>query len=195
MEDFEKYLAGFPHYKPEYFKQVLPYLTQKTLRSGDFLVRQGKVCKEIAFVKKGLLRLFYLNKDGREITQCFCKEGELATSYISMIYSSASDIAIQAIEPTEVVLLPYNALLELYEQNVFWQQVGRLAAEQELIAIECHNRFLSDLSAREKYEQILTREKHLLQRVPLGYLASYMQITPETLSRIRRKASKNTSRN
>ena len=155
MESFEKYLAGFPHYKPQYFKQALPYLTKKTLRAGDYLVRQGKVCKEIAFVEKGLLRLFYLNKDGREITQCFCKEDELATSYISMISNSASDIAIQAIEPTEVVLLPYKALLELYEQNAFWQQVGRLAAEQELIASECHNRFLSDLSAREKYEQIL----------------------------------------
>ena len=83
--------------------------------------------------------------------------------------------------------MPYANLQKLYTQNLFWQQVGRIASENELITTECHNRFLRDLSATERYKQILENENELLQRVPLNYLATYLQIAPETLSRIRKK--------
>jgi len=141
-------------------------------------------------IEEGLLRLYYLN-DGKEITNCFCKENSISCSYSSLITQQASDMIIQAVEPSKLLTIPYEALQKLYAQDLFWQQVGRLAAENEFITTECHNRFLRDLSATDRYRQILENDNDLLQRVPLNHLATYLQITPETLSRIRKKIIRN----
>lgn len=188
MEAFKNYLQQFPHYTPKVFDTVLPYLTEKYIDAGDYFLRQGKICKSIAFVEKGILRLYYLN-DGKEITNCFCKENTITCSYSSLITQTESELAIQAIEDSKLLVLSHESLQKLYKKDLFWQQVGRLAAESEFITTECHNRFLIDLTATERYLQVLEEENELLQRVPLNYLASYLQIAPETLSRIRKKIS------
>lgn len=189
MEVFNKYLQQFPHYTPAVFDAVQPYLSVKHLNAGAYFLQQGKICKKVAFVEEGLLRLYYLN-DGKIVTTCFCKENTITTSYSSLITQQESDIAIQAIEPCKLIVLPYTALQKLYEQHLFWQQVGRLAAENELIIIESYHRLLRDLSATDRYLQILEHNSELLQRVPLNYLATYLQIAPETLSRIRNKITR-----
>ena len=186
MEAFNKYLQQFPHYTPNVFKKVLPFLSIKNLNAGDYFLQQGKVCRSIGFIEKGFVRLYYLN-DGKEITTCFCKENTITTSYSSLVTQQESDIAIQAIEPTKLIVLSNDNLQKLYAQDLFWQQVGRLAVENEFIITECHHRLLRDLSATDRYLHILKNENELLQRVPLNYLATYLQIAPETLSRIRNK--------
>jgi CRP-like cAMP-binding protein len=189
MESFKNYLQQFPHYNDSVFESVEPHLSLIKLKAGEHFLREGKICKQIAFIKEGLLRLYYIN-DGKEVTNCFCKEDTITCSYSSLITQSESDIAIQAIEDSTLIVFSYHALQELYAKNLYWQQVGRLAAENEFITAACHNRFLSDLTATERYQQILENEGDLLQRVPLNHLASYMQVAPETLSRIRNKISR-----
>jgi len=186
MDAFNHYLKQFPHYTPQVFEAVRPFLSYKKLLTGDYFIREGKICRHIAFVEEGLLRVFYLN-GGKEITNCFCKEHTITTSYTSLITRKASDLAIQAVEPTTLIVLPNSALQKLYETDLFWQQLGRTAAENEYVTTENHRRFLQDLTAIERYKQILEQDGELLQRVPLTYLASYLQIAPETLSRIRKK--------
>jgi len=189
MKAFENYLKQFPHYTPSAYEAVLPFLSIENVKAGDYFLRQGNVCKNIALIEKGLLRLYYLN-DGKEVTNCFCKENTIITSYSSFVTQKESQISIQAIEDSKLIVLPYDSLQSLYKTDLFWQQVGRLAAENEFITTECHNRFLSDLTATERYNQILSRDSELLLRVPLTYLASYMQVAPETLSRIRKQISR-----
>jgi len=188
MDAFNNYLKQFPNYKPSVLENILPHLTIKTIKAGDYFLREGKICKSIAYVEVGLFRLFYIN-DGKEITDCFCRENTVIASYKSLITQTESEIVIQAIEDAKLNVLSYDAIQKLYDKDVFWQQVGRLSAENEFIRTECHNRFLTDLSATEKYLQLLETDYELLQRVPLRYLASYFQIAPETLSRIRKKIS------
>lgn len=188
MESIKKYLAHFPHFTPNAFEIALPYLQEQQVKAGDFLLQQGKICNRIAFIEKGLFRLFYLH-DGKEITTCFCKENTLTCSYQSMLTQQPSEMAIQAIEDSKVISFSYQDLQKLYQVDLFWQQVGRIAAENEFITAECYTRFLNTLSAQERYLQILETDPELLQRVPLNYLATYLQITPETLSRIRKKIS------
>jgi CRP-like cAMP-binding protein len=186
MDEFNAYLKKFPNYSPAAFKEVVPYIKTKELAAGEYFLQHGKTCKQLGFIQEGLVRLFYLN-DGKEVTHCFCKEKSLTCSFRSFITQEESDIAIQAIEPTKLLVLSYDSLQELYEHNQFWQQAGRIAAEQEYIITDAHNRFIRDLSATEKYLHILEKESELLNRVPLNYLATYLQISPETLSRIRKK--------
>lgn len=186
MEAFNSYLKQFPHYTPKVFEDVRPLLFSKKIKAGDYFLRPGKTCRSIAFIEAGLLRLYYLN-DGKEITNCFCKENTLTTSYSSLITQKESEIAIQAIEDSTLIILSNESLQKLYNRSPFWQQLGRLAAENEYMTTEGHHRFLRDLSATERYKEVIEQESELLQRVPLNYLATYLQITPETLSRIRNK--------
>lgn len=188
MESFKKYLQQFPRFSQASFELALPYLKEVEIKAGDSFLEQGQVCRKLGFISKGLFRLYYL-KDGKEVTNCFCKENTISTSYRSLITGQASEMSIQAIEDSTLILLTKEQLQELYKKDLFWQQLGRMAAENEFITTESHTRFLTDLSATERYQQILDKDKELLQRVPLQYLASYLQIAPETLSRIRKKAS------
>jgi len=186
MESFINYISKFPHYKAQLLEDVRPYLSTRTVAPGSYFLEQGKISREIGFIEKGLMRLYYLN-DGKEVTSCFCKEHTITCSYKSLITKTPSDLSIQAIEETKLIVFAFEALQKLYEKDLFWQQVGRLAAENEFITMDCHNRFMNDLSATERYQQILQEDGELLQRVPLNYLASYIQVAPETLSRIRKK--------
>lgn len=189
MNKFNKFLQQFPHYSSSAYENVLPYLSEKTINPGDYLLKHGRVARNIAFIEKGLFRLYYLN-DGKEVTNCFCRENTITTSYKSLITQQESDMSIQAIEESKLIILSYDSLQKLFKKDLFWQQIGRLAAENEFITSESHNRFLKDLSATDRYLQILENDKELLQRVPLNYLATYLQVAPETLSRIRNKIAR-----
>lgn len=188
MESFRKYIKQFPNYKPSAFEAVLPFLTTKQLAAGEYLLKEGSVCRSIAYIEKGLLRLYYLN-NGKEVTNCFCREHTLTASYRSMVTMTASDISIQTLEHSQLIMLSYEALQKLFVTDSFWQQVGRVAIESEYLINEKHSRFLRDKSAQERYLEILNSQPDLLQRVPLTALASYLQVSPETLSRIRKKIS------
>jgi len=182
-------LQQFPQYTPKVYEDARPFLSTRQIKAGEYFLNHGKISKTIGYIEKGILRMYYLH-DGKEITNCFCKEHTITCSYRSMITKQESDFAIQAIEDSTLTVFSYDSLQKLYQTDLFWQQVGRLAAENEFIITECHNRFLNDLSATEKYLQLLEEDNSLFQRVPLNYIASYLQISPETLSRIRKKISR-----
>lgn len=186
MYSLKKYLQQFPHFTEEAYQIALPYLKEHRLAKGTFFLEEGKICRKIAFIQKGLLRTFYL-RDGVEITTCFCKENTITCSYKSLITQQASDLSIQAIEDCSLMVFNYEDLNALYDQHPFWQLVGRMAAENEFLIMSDYTRFINDLPAQDRYQRILKTYPTLLNRVPLVYLASYLQIKPETLSRIRKR--------
>lgn len=186
MKAFQNFLKQFPHYSEDLFEQLSPYLSIRQLEKNDYFLREGQTCKQLAFIEKGLVRIYYIH-DGKEITKCFCRENNITCSYSSMITQEPSSCAIQTVENTKLITLSYSSLQELYKKNMFWQQMARIAGEQEYIVEENHNRSMRDLSASDRYKQILEQDSALLQRVPLNHLASYIQVAPETLSRIRKK--------
>ncbi len=189
LDAFSEYLSQFPDFSSESFDLVKPFIQEKVLLEGDYLLKQGQTCRQVAFIVDGLFRSSYL-RDGKEITTCFCPENSITCSFESLISQQPSENSIQAIEKCRILCIEYESLLKLYEIDSFWQQVGRIAAEGEYLVTTNHNRFINDLSATDRYLQILMKNKELLQRVPLNYLASYIQVEPETLSRIRKKTAR-----
>ncbi|MCI4668697.1 MAG: Crp/Fnr family transcriptional regulator [Bacteroidia bacterium] len=190
MDSFKSFLQQFPGYRPDHFEQLSPVLKIQSIRAGEYFLGQGKVCKQIAFIEEGLFRHFYLH-DGKEVTTCFCREHTFLASYSSFLSQSPSDIAIQAIENSKLFLISFEAIQNLYKSDPFWQQLGRIASENEFLSSSNHQRFIHDLSATDRYLQFLASNKGLFNRIPLQYLASYLQISPETLSRIRKKIAQN----
>ena len=185
---FNAFIRQFPQYTDSAYELASPYLRTHQFKKGEHLLRHGSICRSIHFVTSGMFKIYYL-RDGLEITTCFCKENRFTTSYQSLISRQASEMGIQAIEDSETVSIQYEDLNKLYAQHSFWQQIGRMVTEQEYISTTCYTRLINDKSAKQRYLDILNNEPELLQRVSLANLASYLQITPETISRIRKELS------
>lgn len=190
MESFKHFLKQFPHFSSSMFEDLKPHLSRVDLKPEEYFLKEGQVCKQLAFIEHGMVRIYYLH-DGKEITKCFCKENNITCAYSSFITQQPTDCFIQALEDTKLITLSNESLQELYTKDIFWQQMGRMAGEREFIIEETHNRSMRNLSATERYRHILENESDLLQRVPLNHLATYIQVAPETLSRIRNKIIRN----
>ncbi len=117
-------------------------------------------------------------------------ENTFLTSYASLVTRQASKMEIQSLEQSILLVIQLTDLEKLYELHTFWEKMGRLTAEREFILLETHNITRYDEAALEKYTRIMRETPELINRVPLQNLASYLGITPETLSRVRREFAK-----
>lgn len=159
--------------------------TQRQFGKGEFILKQGQVCKNIVFVEKGYLRTFF-DKDGKEINTNFTFEGNFTTNLKSLRSASSADTNIQAGEPTAVYEFDKDKLLELYKISAEIESFGRKLLEQLLIAQEEHTNLFKIYSPIERYQYLQTNKPEILQRISLSQLASYLGIARETLSRIRK---------
>jgi CRP-like cAMP-binding protein len=154
-------------------------------RKGDLLVNSGESCRELYFVKKGLLRGFYYTQD-REVTNWFAAEGDIATSYYAFITGNRSPEMIEALEDGEAEALSGGALDELYRLCPEMERAGRLLLEDYYMRLEERVLDIQFRSARERYDSFCNKRPAVATRAPLGSIASYLGMTQETLSRIRR---------
>lgn len=156
----------------------------RTLEKGQYLLRAGEVCADMCFVEQGLLRGFYFHEE-REITNWMAIDGEFGTSFYSFITRTPATESIVALEPTQVVQIPYHELQQLYTTFPETERLGRILTESYYIKLDGRLLGMQFKTARERYDLLLATNPLLVQRAPLGYIASYLGITQETLSRIR----------
>lgn len=161
-------------------------LEKVMLSKGAMLIKEGSVCNHVYFLERGCVRGYY-NLDGKEITYWFAFENSFVTSFYSFITRKPAIENIHALEDCTLWSVSYDHLQQLYDTYPEIERLGRLMHERYYVMLE--DRFLSNhfKEARERYDLLLKNSPHILQRVPLGYVASYLGITQETLSRIRNK--------
>ena len=154
---------------------------------GEFVLREGEVCSSIYWVAKGLVRQFYY-KNGKELTEYMATENTIFMSIESLFKEEPSHQQIQTLEPTILFALPKPALEREAVRNVNTQMLYRKILEESLIISQVHADMLRFESAQERYAKLVKRSPQLILRAPLVYIASYLQMTPETLSRVRTSA-------
>lgn len=157
----------------------------KKLKKKRFLLGDGDVCKHIAFVEKGLLRVFIIDEKGAEHILQFALEGWWAADLSSFLTGEPSRYYIEALEDTELLLLSKPSRDALLEKVPAFERYFRILIENNLIVTQ--RRLITSFSdtAEEKYQKLLHHFPHILQRVPQHMVASYLGITRETLSRVR----------
>jgi CRP-like cAMP-binding protein len=156
---------------------------QKAIK-GQILLEQGQICKNLFIVTKLSLRLFYI-ANVIEITDWFSIENTSAIELSSFLSETPSDYFLQAIEDSEILTLPKTRLLRLYETHTAMQEIMRTFWEDVILNLLKRFTALQKDSAEKRYLHLLSRPVYL-QRIPQKYLASYIGVTPTSLSRIRK---------
>jgi CRP-like cAMP-binding protein len=183
-----------------YYKNLVPRLSVEELDAleecllvreipkGDFLVRAGQVCKYVSFVNKGLVRVYY-TFDGKDISIGFAGTGEYTAEYESFLTRKPAAQNIGALVDTQVIDLGFEDMQRLYKQFSAFQEFGRKISEMLFVLLNQRNTALLALTPEDRYRNMIAGNPQLLQQVPQYMLASFIGVTPEHLSRIRRKMS------
>ena len=155
---------------------------------GKYLLRNGEICENIYFIKKGLLRGFIQEED-RETTIWFSSENEMAATIRSFLLQIATVENIQAVEDCELLTVSFSALNKLYQKYPSFNIIGRKITEYHYISADNRAYITRLQNAEKKYELFLELYSNLANRLQVTYVASFLGITIETLSRIRTRSS------
>ena len=174
----------------ELIDDIIKYAVIKEYKKNEFILRAGKVSNYTSWIIKGLTRSYYI-KDIEDITTKFLWDGAPITSVYSYYSRKPGNENIVALEDTTLASLHYDHMQYLYKTYPAFNVIGRVITEQYLYMLEIEVYNLRKQKAEDRYQFIVNHFPHLLQRVPLKYLATYLGINLETLSRIRGKARQN----
>lgn len=151
---------------------------------GEMILTEGEVCRGISYIEKGLVRQFY-NKNGKEVTEHLSVDHTIFMCIESLFKEEPTRLQVEALEATLVYILPKSKLEAAAIRNVNIQMLYRKILEESLIQSQVHADLMRFETAPNKYKRLCELSPQVVLRAPLTYIASYLQMTPETLSRIR----------
>jgi CRP/FNR family transcriptional regulator, anaerobic regulatory protein len=187
----------------QFLQQITPALTKtdlelfvskarpKNIQKEELFLREGAVCRHLLFIERGLLRYFLLH-EGLDITKDFAVDTQnpFCTSYTSFMLMRPSEIWIEALEPSQVLVWERSDVIPLFEEHPAWQRFAKIMSDRLFFRKERREIELLKSTAEERYLSFLKDFPGLSQRVPQYHIASYLGITPESLSRLRSKLAK-----
>jgi len=188
MNEAVQYLHAVYPLSDEVLSHLDSILKSRSLVKGEFLLKPGEVCENIYFIKKGLLRCYYLRGE-TEVSAWFMKEADVIVSVDSYYEQVPSYEYIQALEDCDLYYITFYEEDYIFQTYLEYNVIGRLLTRKYLQVWNRQLRNIRMLSAAERYQELLNKEPELLLRVPLKYLASYLDMLPETLSRMRNRIS------
>lgn len=177
-------LAQFTELLPDTKEAIIGVLQKMEFAKGHILVRRNIVCDYLYFIEEGLTRTFYY-KNGRDVTDWISTENSFAVSIVSFITRKPDRRIIELLEPSVIWAMHYNDFENLCRQHHDFERLGRHLCASGLVQLQKKFDDLHFATARERYETLMQESPTIIQRVPLGMIASYLGITQETLSRIR----------
>jgi CRP-like cAMP-binding protein len=157
------------------------------IRKGQTLLEPGQVCNDIYFLTDGLFRLYYVDADGRQINCRFMLANNFLVDFQSFLSRKPSHYYWQAMAHARGFAFPYGAVQQAYQYSRNWERFGRLMAEQVYQQLNERIELLQFLSPQQRYEHVVATQPALLSQISQFQLASYLGVTPESLSRIRKR--------
>lgn len=184
-DSLQHMLARLAPFTTQELENALHFFEHRSLTKNEFFNKAGRISDRLGFVNRGLLRSFYILK-GKETTTFFQLPGSIAVDLKSFVKKTPSIENIQAVSDSELMVIKRDDLYALYNESWKWQQVGRVLVEQAYFDMEERSISLQIESAQDLYEQFLAEFPEVIRKVPLHQIASFLGISPETLSRIRK---------
>ena len=182
--ELKKFINQYINISGADLDDVASKFISKVVKKNDYLLRQGDTCKELIFVQRGCLRLYYIDSD-LEVSVWFAFEHSSAIDIYSFISESPSQYFLQALEDTDILFLPKHVLSKLYIAYPTMQEMMRKFWEDVILHLIDRFTALQKDSAEQRYRDLLNKPEYL-QKIPQKYLASFIGVTPTSLSRIRK---------
>ncbi len=186
-EILRKHIARFVELERGEYETVFRFFEQQELKKKQNLLSEGKVCTANYFVEQGLLRMFFVDDAGTEQTIQFAMEEWWMADYTSLQTQKPSEFYIQAVEPTTVLAISYTAQEQLLQQHPKMERYFRLLHQRAHAAAQFRVKHLYNNSKEEHYRMFASRYPQFAARVPQYLLASFLGLTPEYLSEIKKK--------
>ena len=159
-------------------------LVSRKYAKGETILTEGEICKDIYYIDKGLIRQFYYKND-KEVTEHIGADGEIFMCIESLFREEPTRLQVEALEPCQIYCLPKMRLEQVALHNVNIQILYRKILEESLIISQVHADLVRFESAQNRYLRLCKMKPQVVLRAPLAYIANYLQMTPETLSRVR----------
>ena len=187
MQNFISHLKKYIALTANDIEVLSSFVKFKKIDKKEFLLREGQVCTSNYFVETGLLRMYFINEKGIEQVTHFALENWWLADYMSFIMQNPSHFFIQAVENSEIVFLEHHKQEELFKQLPQLERYFRIVMQRANAASQMRVKFFHDYSKEENYRVFSTQFPSFVQRIPQYMLASYLGITPEYLSELRKK--------
>jgi CRP-like cAMP-binding protein len=186
MKELINILLQFGQLKEQDIAFIQSKIVERTLKKGDYFSEAGKIAKEVAFIKEGILRVCYYNNKGEEITRYFMGECDFAVDLNSFTSKIPSSEYVQAVTNCQLIVFSTDALKDM-SLNIkgFDSLIGQITTKALLEKVKRISPMLAE-DATSRYTHFLENHSELAARLPLSLLASYLGITQSSLSRIRR---------
>ncbi|WP_240410095.1 Crp/Fnr family transcriptional regulator [Flavisolibacter nicotianae] len=188
MEPLELFLSFLNKFIPlqtdEFYSKIVPFIEVRTIKKKEVVTRIGEAENYINFIGTGLLRKYFV-KDGGEIITQISREGQIIHSQESFYSRSPSEYCIDAIETSTLLSISYDKLETIFSSGAAMERLGRLIVTYMMVLNERWQMSLLKLSPRERFLDFVQKNSELMQRVPQKYLASLLNIQPETFSRFK----------
>ena len=168
-------------------------LVPMKFQKGDTILEEGKVCSALYFVDKGMVRQYYY-KNKKDVTEHFSFEGRIVFCIESFLKQEPSRLIVEALESTKLYAIPYDALHNLMVRNQEMEMLYRKILEHVAISSQEHADSQRFENAAERYDRLLREKPEIILRAPMVHIASFLQMTPETLSRVRGAALSGTTK-
>jgi CRP-like cAMP-binding protein len=159
-------------------------LVPRKYTKGEMILRDGEICEDIYYIERGLIRQFYYKND-KELTEHIGADGEIFMCIESLFKEEPTYLQVEALETTQIYCLPKQKLENVALHNVNIQILYRKILEESLIISQIHADLVRFETAQNRYVRLCKMKPQVVLRAPLVYIASYLQMTPETLSRVR----------
>ena len=181
-----KYINQFVRLSEGEIEALTNILVLRNLKKKEHFIKTNEICNKALFFNEGYFRFYHTDFRGNEITSDFYFAPSFITSYTSFITEKPSFVNVQAMDDMDILEFKKSDLYKLYSQHPKIERLGRLIAESVAINSEKHLFLLINQPAEIRYKNLLEKNTEYVQTIPLQYIASYLGITQETLSRMRK---------
>lgn len=182
-----RYLAThFTHFPDQDWELLNILITPQTYKKGEIILPIGRPCYHLWFIEKGAVKSHEISPEGREIVTHFFTENNFFIDLKSVITRTVSDVEYTATEDCELKCMPYFKLAELFDKLPRLERVGRMLLERQLLLEYDLRKLHLNYNALERYAFLMERQPEIFQRFALKDIASFIGVTPESLSRIRK---------
>ncbi|WP_246296923.1 Crp/Fnr family transcriptional regulator [Winogradskyella vidalii] len=190
LPNFKRHLIEKGGLSETQFQQVEPFLKTRMVAKGDFLLQQGDICNHSFFVEQGVLRFYALNKEGKENILQFATENWIVSDRGSVFFQEPSTYYIDAVEDTLTVMLDDDFMSEVAKVNPNFRAQNERLLQNHIRHLYKRISQLLGATAKERYLDFVNMYPDIMLRVPQWMIASYLGITPESLSRVRKALAK-----